>query len=541
MCKRQGILLFLLLLISPFLNAATVQQQINDRLQQESQKRIYERLKQQQREKLTPFQTPAKPASAQPGDGRCISVDVIDVIGATLLSQDQINEVINKYAGRCLYIQDLESVAGELTALYIDKGFITSMAYLKEQDVSDGQVEISVMEGKVEKIGDESPGLRTAFIGLKGEYLNLRDFEVSLERINRLPSYHAKLDMLPGSSEGWSVVDVPIERQRPWRATLSANNYGSDETGDTQASLSLQWDNPLGLFDQLTLQTNGTVPHEERLNTGSKVLSYSIPFGRLLFTYSYSDSEYKQLVEVGMSELQSEGRSKSHDYSVDYRLFHNAKHRFDLGAYINTYKTENYIDDVLLEASSYDLSKAGISLSYLYQVDGLTTALRLTYIKGLDAFGAEHQTELNEKYEAWQLDGTLVKQIAKLTYILTLHGQYTEYSQFGANQISVGGPYSVRGFSDNGLNGNTGAYLRNELTIPMVRHDNGWMELYLALDAGWVKKEQDTTGGNILGGALGMRANLMGLNLDLFYSAPLDDHDAPDNHDFAGLSLSYQY
>jgi hemolysin activation/secretion protein len=539
--KHRIALLLPLLLISAHLSAATAQQQIDDRLRQESQKRIYEQLKRQQQEKLTPFQKPAEQPPKAAVEGRCISISVIDVVGATLLNQEKIDGVVDKYNGRCLHIQDLDALTAELTALYIDKGYITSMAYLKEQDVSDGQVEISVMEGKIEKIGDESPGLLAAFLGQKGEYLNLRDLEVSLDRINRLPSHHAKLDMLPGSSEGWSVVDVPIERQRPWRVTLSANNYGSDETGETQGALSLQWDNPLGLFDQLTIQTNSTVPHEKRLNTESQVLSYSIPFGRSLFTYSYSDSKYKQLVKVGTTELQSEGRSKSHDYSLDYRLFHDAKHRFDIGAYINTYKTESYLADALMTTSSYDLSKLGLSLSHLYQIDGFTTALQLTYIKGLDDFGAEHETELNEKYEAWQLDGTLVKRISSLTYILTLHSQYTQESQFGANQISIGGPYSVRGFNENGLSGNTGAYLRNELTIPVVRRDNGWMELYLALDAGWIKKDQDTIGGSVVGGAIGMRANLAGLNIDLFYSSPIDDHDAPDNHDFAGLSLSYQY
>jgi hemolysin activation/secretion protein len=135
----------------------------------------------------------------------------------------------------------------------------------------------------------------------------------------------------------------------------------------------------------------------------------------------------------------------------------------------------------------------------------------------------------------------LVKQIYDLVYIMALHGQYTEYPQFGANQISIGGPYSVRGFNDNGLDGNTGAYLRNELSIPVMRQDNGWIECYVALDAGWVKNELDTSGGTIVGGAIGMRANLAGLNIDLFYSAPLEDDDAPGNNGFAGVSLNYQY
>jgi hemolysin activation/secretion protein len=362
-----------------------------------------------------------------------------------------------------------------------------------------------------------------------------------LDRINRLPSHHAQLDVMPGASEGWSVVDVPIERQRPWRVTVSANNFGDEETGENRVALSLQLDNPLGIFDQLTVQTNSTAPYQRESNTDSDVLSYSIPFGRLLLSYIYSDSRYKQLVEVGAAELQSKGRSKSHDINLDYRLFHNARHRIDLGAYLNTYETKNYIDGVLLDASSYDLSKAGLSLGHLYQIEDLTTALRLTYIKGIDDFGAKHKTELNEKYNAWHLDGTLVKSFSSLIYTMTLHGQYAEESQFSPNQISIGGPYSVRGFNDIGLDGNTGAYMRNELAMPVVWGEKGWLEMYLALDAGWVKNEQDTNGGSIVGGALGMRANLAGVDVDLFYSTPLDDDDAPGNHDFAGFSLRYQY
>ena len=50
-------------------------------------------------------------------------------------------------------------------------------------------------------------------------------------------------------------------------------------------------------------------------------------------------------------------------------------------------------------------------------------------------------------------------------YDFSLRAQYSKNILYGSEEISIGGPYSVRGFKKTGLSGNTGFYIRNELSF----------------------------------------------------------------------------
>ena len=90
-----------------------------------------------------------------------------------------------------------------------------------------------------------------------------------------------------------------------------------------------------------------------------------------------------------------------------------------------------------------------------------------------------------------------------------LSGVYFQWSPdrlFGAEQLTLGGESSVRGFKEQYLSGNNGGYLRNELnyslfTLPWM----GQISVMAALDGGWLKHDdQEYASGTLWGAAVGL-------------------------------------
>ncbi|WP_249415847.1 POTRA domain-containing protein [Klebsiella grimontii] len=101
----------------------------------------------------------------------------------------------------CMTLPDIRERVRDVTQDYLSRGFITSRAWLPEQDISGGTLVIAVTEGKVEAVtleGHEENAIRMAFPRAEGRVLNLRDAEQGLEQLNRLNSRPLTVDILPG-------------------------------------------------------------------------------------------------------------------------------------------------------------------------------------------------------------------------------------------------------------------------------------------------------------------------------------------------------
>ena len=87
---------------------------------------------------------PAQPAA--PTDTRCFPIKDIELKGADSLSSAQRSRVLQPYIGQCLGVTQLNEVLKVITNLYIDKGLVTSRAYLPQQDLSSGHLQVLVVE-----------------------------------------------------------------------------------------------------------------------------------------------------------------------------------------------------------------------------------------------------------------------------------------------------------------------------------------------------------------------------------------------------------
>ena len=120
----------------------------------------------------------------------CLRLTRVDVETSPVLSQSQAQRLMSPFFGSCLDSKLIGELLGAVSDYLTGEGYVTTRPYLQEQDVSDGQVEIRILPGRIEKIIDADSGERngrvaTAFL-FSDEILNLRDLESSLEMIERL-------------------------------------------------------------------------------------------------------------------------------------------------------------------------------------------------------------------------------------------------------------------------------------------------------------------------------------------------------------------
>ena len=143
----------------------------------------------------------------------CVKLHQVDVADSELLSKAEQDNLFQPYLGQCIDGKLLKALISDVSAFYMDRGDITTRAYLKSQNIQDGVIRISVMKGFVEDIVDadshaSNASIATAFAFQQGKILNLRDIETALEMVNRPSSVQASFAIKPGAKPGASVVEV---------------------------------------------------------------------------------------------------------------------------------------------------------------------------------------------------------------------------------------------------------------------------------------------------------------------------------------------
>lgn len=522
--------------------ADSITDAINQREQFEKQKEIFEKLDKRQDENIMRYNV-EKPELLPKQDEQCFQIETILDEGITLLSNEEKQALYNNYRGNCNSLTDLSNLARQLTALYLKKGYITSQVYIKPQNISSRKVTLYAVEGKVAQIVPDELYINSAFMGQKDDYLNLRDLENAVETINRLPSNHAKMDLIPSSEVGYTDVSIENNTTNRINGSIGINNFGTKKTGDKQGSLALNVDNPLGINDQFVVNLNSTDKHFQNENSIGDGYEYSFPIGGLLTTLSYRKSSYAQYVYGGINQYDSNGDTKTYTLALNYKLFHNESHRVNIGSSVSQYQTKNYLSESLIETASYDLSKVGVMIDYMYQTADFYTYIALNYTQGTDWFNATNPTSLNEKYSLYTIDASLVKRLDAFQYSLSAHYQHSNYQLFSTNQISIGGHYSVRGFQKEGLSGNTGYYIRNEFSYtPQNKFLEYFDQTYfIAFDGGEIKKEEDTNGGKLLSDAVGLKLKQGNFDMNFYYAMPLYKKDVSVTQNFFGASANYRF
>lgn len=439
-----------------------------------------ERLLEEQRRRLEelqqlPGRETVTPAPA-PEDERCFDIQTINLKGATLIADKPRAALLEPYLGKCLGANQLNALLKAITQFYIDRGYVTSRAYLPQQDMADGELEVLVVEGRLEGLDQSAVAsdreLAMAFPGRAGEVVDLRELEQLVDQLNRLPSRPAQLELLPGEHVGGSRVKLQGEPFKPWRVSLNRHNNGESSTGEEQWGAGLDWDSPLGLADQLRLYGGGDAVSDEYRHSASQGLFYSLPYGWWTFSYNYNQSYYRTQGETSGFLFEMDGESKSHQLSAERVLHRDAVSKTAISFGISHLQTRNYIENSLLDVSSQRLSETQLGLNHGRRIGTAFVNADIGWQHGTGSFDAQrrgdpHHGEPDARYHKYSLTLSALQPFQlwgeSFSFDSLLNAQKSEDVLYSPQRISIGGLASVRGFKEQSLSGDTGGYWRNQL------------------------------------------------------------------------------
>ncbi|HEY3592210.1 MAG TPA: ShlB/FhaC/HecB family hemolysin secretion/activation protein [Buttiauxella sp.] len=508
----------LLLALSQPVFSAFLSPADRDSIEQQQQQLLNQN--QQQRDSLeraVPLTRPSQPEKTVPATGPCFTISRIVLDGATLIDARRQQKLLSPWLNQCLDMARINQLTRQVSDWYISRGYITSRAFLTEQDLRSGELHLVVLEGRLEKIrmdGAPERELKMVFPGLEGNILNLRDIEQGMEQINRTRTTPVQIEILPADKQGWSVVHLTANPEFPLAGSVGFDNSGQKSTGVGQISGGLTGNNLIGLADSWFVSGGRSSAFSNSKDAQNVAAGVSIPYGYSLLDYSYSWNNYLNTIDNRGYLWRSSGDTETHRVNLSHTLYRDGDIKTGVSVGLSHRINRNYLDDALLESSSRKLTSLLFGLNHTQKMFGGVATLNPTFSRGMPWFDA--RIDGNQKgdlpkaqFRKWSLNASFQRPVTEdLWWLASMYGQWTPDRLYGSERMTIGGESSVRGFKEQSISGDNGSYWRNELnytlmTLPAI----GQVSALAALDGGWLhsNKLDPWSSGTLWGSAVGLK------------------------------------
>ena len=444
----------------------------------------------------TPVPTPSE------GSGITIEVKKIEITGSTVFKAEDFTKLIQGIEGKSVKLQDLQTLTNAITALYLDRGYITSRAVLGEQAIINGIVKIQIIEGAIDRIDIEGlKRLNKNYIQSRIQLgtktpLNKNQLEDQLQLLKAdslIDSIEASLR--PGSGTGKSILTLRVKESNPIAGTLSIDNYSSPSVGSERFGGSLTYRNVTGLGDELSAAYNRSFPG------GSDALdfSYRLPINAMNGTVQLRVAPSRsQVIEQPFDSLDI--RSNTELYELSYRqpLIRNPRSEFALSLAFALQNGRTTISGFpLTSAIGTDIDGRGrirvlkFGQDYTRRDGRGAWALRSQFSFGLNAFDATISDTIKPdgRFFSWLGQVQRVQRLSDSQLLIAQADvQLSADPLLPSQQFVIGGGQSLRGYRQNLRSGDNGirVSLENRIVIQRSELGNPIIQLAPFVDAGWV-------------------------------------------------------
>ena len=468
-----------------------------------------------------------------------------------------LERIARPYKDRNLSLNDINKLIHAMNQSLLARGFSTSRIVVPEQNLSSGELRLVLQIGYIGTVrfaeGSSSLYWKNLFPFHEGDILNVRDIEQGIEQAKRLPSQDISVQLLPSDQQQRTDVVLTVKRGKNLYGTISVDDSGLEDTGKLQWYTSIGIDQPFHKNDMLRIGMNLDGAHDgyEKGTRGHNI-SYTYPYGRHTFSFSYQRSKYHQMVESIPYNFISAGDSNISMLSWDYVLHRSAAMKTSMDIRLRKRNSHSFLNDVELPIQAMHQTSMEVGFAERLYLQRDTLYFRLAHRFGLGWLGAQKEKPYDDDpktlYRMWLLDIDFVHPFEfshrPATFTTSFHGQYTmdDMRLYGVDMISMGNRYTVRGFDGEvTLMGTNGWYLRNELS---TRFPKQKAELYLGLDVGAVYGYgTEVYNGHVIAGTvLGLRGAMDALSYDVFAAAPIQKPEGFHTPDVTyGFSLGMKF
>ena len=393
-------------------------------------------------------------------------LEKINFEGNTMISEEELQKLGLEIIGEDIFFDELLEVCSKVTNLYHSKGYLTSYATVPPQRIVDGTATIKIIESKVGELNIEGEKwtrewyLRNIIMGKaglrEGDVFNAKNLQRAMKEINREDYVQVQTEVERNATgEENTAITLNVRDRFPVNLGVGYDDYGRSYTGAQRVSFLVGMDNLTGLGDKIY---GGTI-----LSSGATgwMAGYSLPvssYGTRL-SFDFTDSH----VRLGgpLKSYNLKGNAQSYFFKLTHPLIQTAKSDLFLySGYDFVNATTSWAPTgVRSNISDYNLH---VWRSGLY---GMTDDdygrwignLALDFgLSGSDKFNSSADTT----FVKFGASATRVQRLfARSMGVVRVGGQYSPNELFAAEQMQLGGPYTLRGYQpaevigDYGLSG----------------------------------------------------------------------------------------
>jgi hemolysin activation/secretion protein len=412
-----------------------------------------------------------------------ILVRKFQIEGNTLLDEKVIQSLVSPSEGKELTLQEVQDVAARIGDHYRQLGYILANAFVPAQTVKNGIVLIRVVEGRVDRILVSGNKRYTAsFIEkhlsrIRGDSsLREGDLERPLLILNDYPSLSVKALLKAGEHPGTTDIVVQVEEGWPVTGSLQYDNFGQKKTSKDRVGMTLGLSSLLFQGDQLMVRGVTGIDRIDidRLTYGRA--DFVVPVGAngtkagIYYTNSrYSTGEDATILEV-------DGKSNIWGLYATHPLLKRLGQSLELRVGFDWKDMSDYLLEELWSNDNIRVFTTGLHYDLSDRWGGRNLADVTVHMGVRDLLGGtgrndDYVSRLNAdgQFFKYTLDVVRYQRLPGYNYlILKGSGQISGDALFVAEQFSLGGIGSVRGFKTSAASGDSGYLTSVEiLTSPV--------------------------------------------------------------------------
>ena len=504
----------------------------------------------------TPVPLPTLPVIPVPPEGEVkkplgqvqVFASYIHVTGNTAFSDADLATATAPYTNRTLTTEDLERLRLELTLLYVNKGYITSGAIIPDQDVTNGVINIQIIEGRLSKIDVEGHNwFRAGYLRDRvgrgaqtplrmeplQERLQLLQQDPRIERINA--------ELRPGDKQGDSILHVKVKEASPWKAWLDFNNYQTPVVGAERGLATIAHQNITGNGDAFSFTYGRSRGVNPTIDT-----SYSLPLNRYDTTFiaSYRRNDFL-VVAAPFRSLDLNAESEIIGFTLRQPLYRTLTDEFAVavtGEHLSNKVTSVFdlpgVPSLFIPGSSNTgvstVSALRFIQEYVHRTSTSVIAARSRFSVGLDVLSATNNPDTlpDGQFFSWLGQVQAVRRFDDwwgMQLLGQMSLQLANDRLFPLEQIPVGGRFSVRGYRENTLIRDNAFLASIESRFPLISYVTGEPLLQFAqfvdLGRAWTAKGVTPDPQTLASVGLGLRWSILPRDrarFELYWGLPLN-------------------
>lgn len=490
-------------------------------------------------------------------------VQKIQVVGSTVLTEADIQQVVGPLEGKEVTLEDLRSAADTITQIYLDRGYITSRALLADQEIKDGVVEIRVVEGVLQDIQVEGNTRIKPFyirnrIALGADSpLSTASLEDQLRLLRLDPLFNTiEASLRAGDEIGKSVLLVRVKEASPFFTNFSIDNFSPPSVGSERFGANVRMRNLTGIGDEVSVAYYFS-------NGDSKVydFSYRVPVNAMNGTVQLRVAPNRNsIVQEPFDALNIRGESELYEVSFRQPLVRSPREELalSLGYTFQNGQTFTFQGPTPF---GFGPDEDGVSRTsvikfgqdYLRRDAQGAWSFRSQFSIGTGWFDATVNSNPvpDSRFLSWTGQVQRVQRLgSRQLLIIQSDLQLTPHSLLSSQQFVIGGGASLRGYRQNVRSGDNGFRFSVENRITVSKSSSGAPVFQVApfIDMGAVWNHDDNPNPLpeetfLMGAGAGILWQLLpGFNIRLDYARPIiDTADKGTNAQDEGLYFSVNY